>query len=278
MAGREAVWHVVINDNEHGPLTKSQVLEHLKDGLLTASNLIWRPGFPDWKSISEVSDFWQPPKRLSAKDAVQPPPLPAANVEPAAAAPIEGKTKWSLWKSANIGHGVTASTLLLQIVSGRGFELADSAHTASTNTMAYLFGVVICVPLWFVLVAVVCNLFFWRRPKSRANAAVGMLIFVVLFLSIFGALMVYGEVFFSSDEIISGEFRKKVVADAHNACVRKQHSLGQNVTEAQIDKYCTCYAEKMADGTSYKQLGAELNRDALARLKQRVEAISYECR
>jgi len=78
MAGQEAVWRVVINDNEQGPLTKSQVLEHLKDGLLTASNLIWRPGFSEWKSISEVSDFWQPPKRPSAIDAVQPPPLPAA--------------------------------------------------------------------------------------------------------------------------------------------------------------------------------------------------------
>jgi len=39
MAGKKRVGTVVIDDNEHGPLTKGQVLE--------------RPGFPDWKSISQ---------------------------------------------------------------------------------------------------------------------------------------------------------------------------------------------------------------------------------
>jgi hypothetical protein len=195
MAGQEAVWHVVVNDNEQGPLTKGQVLEYVRDGLLAGSDLIWRPGFANWRSISEISDFWHPPKRTSAGGAVEPPPLRAATVEPSAAAPVEGKTKWSLWKSANIGLAVGVVPMLLQVVTGRGFELAHDTFTARPNTMAYLFGEVICLPLWFVLVAVVCNLFFWRRPKSRANAAVGMLIFVMLFLSIFGALMIYGEAF-----------------------------------------------------------------------------------
>jgi hypothetical protein len=39
MAGEKRVDTVVIDDNEHGPLTKGQVLEG--------------PGFLDWKSISE---------------------------------------------------------------------------------------------------------------------------------------------------------------------------------------------------------------------------------
>jgi hypothetical protein len=44
-------------------------------------------------------------------------------------------------------------------------------------------------------------------------------------------------------------------------------SVGQTVIEAQIDKYCTCLGEKLT----------ELNEDALAGLKQRVEALGYEC-
>jgi hypothetical protein len=90
--------------------------------------------------------------------------------------------------------------------------------------------------------------------------------------------MVYGEVFFSSTEIISGETRKSFVADAHLACVQKQRSLEQNVTEAQIDKYCTCTTEQVADRTTYKQLGTEPDASALANLKQKVEAAGYACR
>jgi hypothetical protein len=90
--------------------------------------------------------------------------------------------------------------------------------------------------------------------------------------------MVYGEIVFSSTETISGEARKQFIADVSGTCVQKQRSLGQNVTQAQIDKYCACTSEKMADSTTYKQLGTELNASALADLKQRAEAAYYACR
>jgi hypothetical protein len=90
--------------------------------------------------------------------------------------------------------------------------------------------------------------------------------------------MVYGEVVFSSTETISGEARKAFIANWSRECVQKQRSLSQNLTEAQIDKYCTCTGEKIADNTTYKQLGAELDASALADLKQKVEAAGYACR
>jgi hypothetical protein len=40
----------------------------------------------------------------------------------------------------------------------------------------------------------------------------------------------------------------------------------------------TCTGEKIADNTTYKQLGAELDASALADLKQKVEAAGYACR
>jgi hypothetical protein len=90
--------------------------------------------------------------------------------------------------------------------------------------------------------------------------------------------MLYGEVFFSSTETISGETRKTMIADFYRECIQKQRSFGQNVTEAQITKYCTCTSEKIADNTTYKQLGTELDAGALADLKQKVEAAGYACR
>jgi hypothetical protein len=186
--------------------------------------------------------------------------------------------RWSLWKSSNIGLLVSAFTLLLQIGNGRGFELADYAHTASAATISGLIGQILGAPLIFVLIAVVRNLLNRRQPKSSASAVRGALTFVALLVSILGSLMIYGGIFFSSTEKISGETRKTFIADATRSCVRKQRSLGQSVTEAQIDKYCNCASEKMADGTTYKQLGNEPDASALADLKQKAEAAGYACR
>jgi hypothetical protein len=173
---------------------------------------------------------------------------------------------------------VGALTLLVQAVSGRGFELADYAHTGSAATISSLIGQTLGAPLIFVVVAAARNLVYWRRPKSTASTARGALTFVALLACILGALKVYGEVFFSSTEMIGGESRKAFIADASRACVQKQRSSGANITEAQIEKYCTCVSEKMADGTTYQQLGTEPDANALADLRKKTEAAGYACR
>jgi hypothetical protein len=106
----------------------------------------------------------------------------------------------------------------------------------------------------------------------------GAIAFAALLLCLSGALVVYGEVFFSSTEIISGEARSTFVADASYPCIQKQRSLGLNVTEAQIDKYCSCVSEKIANNTTYKQLGTDADARALADLKQKLEAAGNACR
>jgi hypothetical protein len=282
MAGQEAIWHVTIDRKEQGPLTNAAVLEYLRDGMLTGNDLIWRPGFPDWKLVSEIGDFWQPPERSSIRASIQSRTLVQATPElvhepDRTDAPSAGE-KWSVWKSANIGLLVSSLTLLLQIGTGRGFELANYAHTASGATIGGLIGQILGAPLIFVLIAMVRNLLNRRQPKSSASAVRGGLAFVALLVCILGALMIYGEVFFSSTEMISGETRKWFIASGHDSCVRKQRSLGQNVTEAQIDKYCTCITEQIADKTPYKRLGTEPDASALADLKQKVEAAGYACR
>lgn len=282
MTGQEAIWHVIIDDKEQGPLTKAQVLEYLRGGALAGSDLIWRPGFPDWKSVSDIGDLSQPPERTLIPASVQSrtpvQPAPEHFQRPDRIDASSAGEKWSLWKSANIGLLVSAVLLLLQIGSGRGFQLANHAHTASAATIGGLIGQILGAPLIFVLIAFVQNLLNRRQPKSSASAVWGVLTFVVLLVFIPGALLVYAEVFFSSTEIISGEARKTFLADGRGACVRKQRSLGQSVTEAQIEKYCTCISEQLADRTTYQQLGTEPDASALADLKQKVEAAGYACR
>lgn len=277
MVGQEEIWHVLIDDKQRGPLTKAEVLEYLNDGLLSASNFVWRPGFPDWKLVSEIGEFWQsPPPIPQSRTSVRSAPEHAHEPDRINRPPT--RKQWSLWKSANIGLLIGALTLLLQIGNGRGFELANYAHSASAETISGLIGRVLGAPLIFVLIAVVRNLLNRQQPKSSVNALWGALTFTALFAGIMGGLVVYGEIFFSSTEAISGEARTFAVAAMHRGCVRKQQSLGQNVTEAQVDTYCTCASEKLAESTTYEQLGRQLDASATADLKQKAEAVGLACR
>ncbi|MGO4440605.1 hypothetical protein [Rhizobium sp. RAF56] len=185
--------------------------------------------------------------------------------------------KWSLWKSANIGLVLSGVTLLLQILNGRGYDLADYAHTPTGGTIGALLGQILAAPLIFVFIALVRNLFNRRQSASSASPVRGALIFIALFVGILAALFVCGEYYFSRAEVISGEARTTFVTGVQRSCVQKQASLNQAVTQEQINAYCGCVAGKMADITTYKQLGSELDPSALNDLRQKTEAIANTC-
>lgn len=277
--GGEAVWHIIVDDEQEGPLTEAQILEYFAKGRLAGSDLIWRPGLTGWKPVSEIDEFRQPPQQASPRKPVRSPKLSPSEIryQPDQDEPSAGE-KWSLWKSANIGLLFSALTLGVQIAGGRGFELANNAHTPSAETISMLIGQILAAPLIFVSIAFIRNLLNRRQLKSKASVILGAVTFAALFLCLLGALVGYGEIFFSSNEIISGEARSTFIADASYPCIQKQHSLGQNVTEAQIDKYCACVSEKIANSTTYRQLGTEADSAALAELKQRLEAAGDACR
>jgi len=278
MAGQEAIWHVLIGDKERGPLTRDEVLDYVRDGMLGGSDFIWRPGLPDWKAVSEIGDFWQPPAGASAQSLAPVRSVSEPIPDRDGTDPRSAGRKWSVWKSATIGLLISALTLLIQIGLGRGFELANNAHTVSAATIGGLVGQILAVPVIFAVIAVVRNLLKRQQPKSRASAVRGALTFVALLVFILGALAVYGEVFFSSTAPVSGETRVALIAGAVRSCVRKQHSANQTLSDSQIDKYCGCVSEKMADGTTYQQLGTEPDANALEALRQKAEAAGSACR
>ncbi|MGY3696889.1 ABC-type uncharacterized transport system permease subunit [Bradyrhizobium sp. USDA 3240] len=139
-------------------------------------------------------------------------------------------------------------------------------------------GQTLAAPLIFVLIAVVRNLFNRRKSKSNANAIAWAATFAALLVGVFAALFIYGEIFFASDDVISGEARKAFVTGVQSSCVRKQRSISPTATEAQVQDYCLCVSAKAADGTTYRQLGTEPDARALADLRQRMEAVGNSCR
>lgn len=165
MAENDAVWHLLIDGVQRGPLTKSQVLEFLSGGTLTGDDLIWCPGLSDWKPVREINEFWlPPPPRTAAAVRAAPQPPPLNEQHPSSDRSVVIGQKWSLWKSASIGFLVSAVILALQIANGRGFELANYAHTRSAETISGLVGQTLAAPLIFVSIALVRNLF--KTPKA----------------------------------------------------------------------------------------------------------------
>ncbi|MBA3392493.1 MAG: zinc-ribbon domain-containing protein [Deltaproteobacteria bacterium] len=56
-AGDDAVWHVVINQDQVGPMTAAEVQQRFTGGEIDADTYIWREGFADWLPIAQVDTF-----------------------------------------------------------------------------------------------------------------------------------------------------------------------------------------------------------------------------
>jgi hypothetical protein len=276
MAEQKAIWHVVVDNQQRGPLSRAEVLEYLRGGTLSGGALIWRPGFAEWKRISEIPEFRQRPRRTirpaPARSAPARPPVPA---QADSASPSRTPQKWSIWRSASIGLLVSALILIVQIGIGRGLQLASAVHTASPAAVGALLGQILAAPMLFALVALVRNRFRRGASMSTASAARGALMFVGLLVCVVAALIVYGNVFFSSTEALSGETRKAFVSDMYRACVQTQRVISWGVSEAVIARHCGCVSEKMADMTTFEQLGSEPSE---ADVRSKAEASGKACR
>ena len=56
-AGDEAVWHVVINQDQVGPMTAAEIQQRFAANEIDAETYIWREGFSDWLPIAQVDTF-----------------------------------------------------------------------------------------------------------------------------------------------------------------------------------------------------------------------------
>ena len=55
--GDDAVWHLVINQDQVGPLTVAEVQQRFAAGEIDGETFTWREGFADWLPLSQVDVF-----------------------------------------------------------------------------------------------------------------------------------------------------------------------------------------------------------------------------
>ncbi len=56
-AGDDAVWHVVVDQEQIGPITVAEVGARFAAGEIDAETYIWREGFADWLPLAQVPEF-----------------------------------------------------------------------------------------------------------------------------------------------------------------------------------------------------------------------------
>ncbi|MET4181728.1 Trp operon repressor [Bradyrhizobium sp. JR7.2] len=279
----DVIWHALIGDEEHGPMSQAQVLAYLRGGTLTGDDLVWRPGFEEWLPVRDIKEFWRPPAR-SQRPTYEPAHQTAVNYDTAppplpleVAPPINQQgEKWSLWGAASAGLVLSAATLAIGALSKDGYSLASYAHTPTANSLAYLFGQLSFAPLLFVVIAAIRNGVKGSKLRpSSASAAQRALIFFAIAISVVASLKIYGELYFSRQEVISGEARADIVKSFMSGCVRSQQNMAANLgaTEAQITSYCNCLASSLGSLT-YKQIGMS---NAMDYIKRAIEPVVPSC-
>ncbi|MGI9424484.1 MAG: GYF domain-containing protein [Hyphomicrobiaceae bacterium] len=85
-------WYLARDGQQHGPLSDVELKKFIELGHLSPSDLVWRAGFPEWKTASEVFAIGQaapppppPPPTQGAAD-------PVRQAENAAGQPVGGET------------------------------------------------------------------------------------------------------------------------------------------------------------------------------------------
>ncbi|MEP6655399.1 MAG: GYF domain-containing protein, partial [Myxococcales bacterium] len=53
----DAVWHLVVDGDQVGPLTDSDVRARLARNEISAENYVWKEGFSDWLRLADVPEF-----------------------------------------------------------------------------------------------------------------------------------------------------------------------------------------------------------------------------
>ncbi len=50
----ETLWYIARDGQQHGPISETEMRLFVDNGHLKPTDLLWRPGFADWRAASEV--------------------------------------------------------------------------------------------------------------------------------------------------------------------------------------------------------------------------------
>ncbi|HEX7499950.1 MAG TPA: GYF domain-containing protein, partial [Polyangia bacterium] len=76
----QGVWHVVVDGEQVGPLSETEVKDRLRAGKINSDTLVWKEGFADWMQLSTVPEMTallaritrNPLGKSGARDAARP--------------------------------------------------------------------------------------------------------------------------------------------------------------------------------------------------------------
>jgi predicted Zn finger-like uncharacterized protein len=93
VAADQAMWHVVVDGEQVGPLTEAEVKDRLRQGKINSDTLAWKEGFADWMQLSTVPELTAILARITrhpvAKPAAREPGRVSNSMRAVESAPIE---------------------------------------------------------------------------------------------------------------------------------------------------------------------------------------------
>jgi predicted Zn finger-like uncharacterized protein len=143
-AADQAVWHVVIDGEQVGPINETEVKDRLRQGKINSDTLVWKEGFADWMQLSTVPEL----AAILARITQHPAAKPAANE------PEHGSSAMNAMKAATLAQTAqpsvesdpfAAQTVVSQTASADLFASAVPAPAAPLPVAAapsspFLFG------------------------------------------------------------------------------------------------------------------------------------------
>jgi predicted Zn finger-like uncharacterized protein len=89
----QAMWHVVVDGEQVGPLTEAEVKDRLRQGKINSDTLAWKEGFADWMQLSTVPELTAILARITrhpvAKPAAREPARASNSMRAVETAPVE---------------------------------------------------------------------------------------------------------------------------------------------------------------------------------------------
>ena len=128
----DAQWYIARDGKQHGPLTDVEMKTFVGHNYLRPTDLIWKPGMPDWQPAPQVfSGLFQQPMPNAAPAAPQPVQQPAsiAPLQAAtASAPHRSDMSGDQFDDANsrrsLARQVAVAGLAIALIGGGAFAIA----------------------------------------------------------------------------------------------------------------------------------------------------------
>ncbi|ADE53691.1 GYF domain-containing protein [Coraliomargarita akajimensis] len=177
---REAIWHYVLDGQQQGPVTESELSELLKSGQLSPDSLVWRQGMVEWQAmnvLAELKEMTKPatPSKLQLRPT--PPPLarddesPSSNTEGDAAPernieqllqhasrndPHMEPPKAGIWRGRSLEYKLTFLIVLLTVIGAAVCQFMGSSKLSELTALPVYFPFVL---VWCLLALAAGSLF-----------------------------------------------------------------------------------------------------------------------